>query len=76
MALTALGIDPTADSRFVKNGVTVAGRAVPASMSPAAASSTPDGRRRVDGMATEQGYYALAAYYRLVNCRQDPACTT
>lgn len=63
VALTALGIDPAADSRFVKNGA-----------------SPPDGlcafacegggfchsneQAEPDGMATEQGFYALAAYDR------------
>lgn len=65
VALTALGIDPTADSRFVKNGHTVldalAGFYV-----------TGGGFRHIAGgerndMATEQGYYALAAYYRFAN---------
>ena len=65
IALTALGIDPTADSRFVKNGLTVLDAL-------ASFYVTGDGFRHIaggelDGMATEQGYYALAAYYRFVN---------
>ena len=65
VALTALGIDPTADSRFVKNGLTVLDAL-------ASFYVTGDGFRHtaggeLDGMATEQGYYALAAYYRFVN---------
>ena len=65
VALTALGIDPTTDSRFVKNGSTVLG---------ALAGFYVDGGgfRHIaggglNGMATEQGYYALAAYYRLLD---------
>ena len=64
VALTALGIDPTADSRFVKNGLTVldalAGFYVTGGFRHTAGGE-------LDGMATEQGYYALAAYYRFVN---------
>ncbi len=65
VALTALGIDPATDSRFVKNGMTALD---------ALASFYVDGggfrhvaSGELDGMATEQGYYALAAYYRFVN---------
>ena len=64
VALTSLGIDPHTDERFVKNGV-----------------SAVDGLMRyfvegggfkhiysakLDGMATEQGYYALTAYFRFL----------
>lgn len=65
VALTALGIDPTADSRFVKSGVSVVDALCGFYV-------TGGGFRHlmadktVDGMATEQGYYALAAYYRLL----------
>jgi hypothetical protein len=64
VALTALGIDPTADSRFVKNGHTV--------LDALAGFYVTGGFRHTAGgerndMATEQGYYALAAYYRFVN---------
>ena len=65
VALTALGIDPTADSRFVKGGVSVVDALCGFYV-------TGGGFRHlmadktVDGMATEQGYYALAAYYRLL----------
>lgn len=65
VALTALGIDPAKDSRFIKNGLTILD---------ALASYYVDGggfrhiaRGDRDGMATEQGYYALAAYYRFIN---------
>jgi len=62
VALTALGIDPETDPRFVKNG-----------MSPVDAMclfAAPNGGfahipgDTVNGMATEQGQYALAAYFR------------
>ena len=62
--LTALGIDPETDSRFVKNGV---------SALDALASFYVEGggfRHGTTGeenrMATEQGYYALVSYYRLL----------
>ena len=62
--LTALGIDPETDSRFVKNGV---------SAMDALASFYVEGggfRHGTTGeenrMATEQGYYALVSYYRLL----------
>ena len=65
VALTALGMDPTADSRFVKSGVSAVDALCGFYV-------TGGGFRHlmtdetVDGMATEQGYYALAAYYRLL----------
>ena len=65
VALTALGIDPTTDSRFVKNGSTVLGALSGFYVDGGGFKHTADGER--NGMATEQGYYALAAYYRFVN---------
>ena len=65
VALTALGIDPTADSRFVKNGSTVLGALAGFYVDGGGFKHTADGER--NGMATEQGYYALAAYFRFVN---------
>lgn len=66
VALTALGIDPAKDSRFIKNG---------ASVLDALCSFAVDGggfkhlatETSANGMATEQGFYALVAYYRLLN---------
>ncbi len=62
VALTALGIDLETDSRFIKNG----NSAVDALCGYAAEGGgfihTAGGER--DGMATEQGYCALAAYNR------------
>ena len=66
VALTALGIDPTADSRFVKNGLTVLD-ALASFYVTGGFRHTAGGER--NGMATEQGYYALAAYYRFVNAQ-------
>ncbi|MEC0226541.1 S-layer homology domain-containing protein [Paenibacillus alba] len=64
-ALTALGIDPSTDERFTKKGISV----LDALMSFAA---TDGGFKhiktgKVDGMATDQGTYALVAYDRFVN---------
>lgn len=63
VALTALGIDPAADSRFVKNGASPLDGLC-------AFACTGGGFRhsarqtKPDGMATEQGFYALTAYDR------------
>ena len=67
VALTALGIDPTADSRFVKNGLTVLDALAGFYVTGGGFKHVADKGR--DGMATEQGYYALAAYYRFVNAQ-------
>ena len=65
VALTALGIDPTADSRFVKNGHTVLDALSSFYVTGGGFRHTAGGER--NDMATEQGYYALAAYYRFAN---------
>ena len=65
VALTALGIDPTADSRFVKNDLTVLDALASFYVTGGGFRHTAGGD--LDGMATEQGYYALAAYYRFAN---------
>ncbi len=67
VALTALGIDPTADSRFVKNGHTVLDALAGFYVTGGGFRHTAGGER--NGMATEQGYYALAAYYRFANAQ-------
>ena len=67
VALTALGIDPTADSRFVKNGLTVLDALAGFYVTGGGFRHTANGE--LDGMATEQGYYALAAYYRFANAQ-------
>ena len=63
-ALTALGIDPDNDARFVKNGVSV--------LDSLCGFYVDGGFRHVsdgklDPTATAQGYYALAAYYRFAD---------
>ncbi|MGN0998998.1 MAG: Ig-like domain-containing protein [Faecousia sp.] len=65
VALTALGINPETDARFIKNGYSA--------MDALCAYAVDGGgfRHLVDGewngMATEQGYYALAAYFRFLS---------
>lgn len=65
VALTALGIDPNKDSRFIKNGKSV--------LEALLAFQQPDGsfKHVMNGdsnqMATEQAYYALTAYERFTN---------
>ena len=65
VALTALGIDPTKDSRFIKNGLTILDALASYYVDGGGFRHIASGDR--DGMATEQGYYALAAYYRFIN---------
>ena len=65
VALTALGLDPTCDSRFVKNGKTPLDALAGFFVDGGGFRHTAGGER--NGMATEQGYYALAAYYRFAN---------
>ncbi len=67
LALTALGIDPTADNRFVKNGLTVLDALASFYVTGGGFRHTAGGD--LNGMATEQGYYALAAYYRFANAQ-------
>ncbi len=72
-ALCALGIDPETDERFIKNGFWTVENLltyhIPGSgfMHVKAGEGNNGGgiAGQVDGMATEQGYYALAAYQRL-----------
>ena len=65
VALTALGIDPAGDSRFVKNGLSPLDALCSFAVEGGGFKHTADGER--NGMATEQGYYALAAYQRFAN---------
>lgn len=65
VALTALGIDPTTDRRFIKNGLTVLDALAGFYVTGGGFRHTAGGD--LDGMATEQGYYALASYYRFLN---------
>lgn len=64
-ALTALGIDPLTDTRFIKNGNSVA-EALLGFYTEGGGFEHVTGEG-INGMATEQGYCALAAYFRMVN---------
>ena len=61
-ALTALGIDPDNDARFVKNGVSVLDSLCSFYVDGGGFRHVSDGK--LDPTAAAQGYYALAAYYR------------
>ncbi len=61
-ALTALGIDPDNDARFIKNGVSVLDSLCSFYVDGGGFRHVSDGK--LDPAATAQGYYALAAYYR------------
>lgn len=63
VALATLGIDPNTDERFVKDGVSAVDALLSYYVEGGGFKHILDGKR--DGMATEQGYYALAAYFRL-----------
>ena len=65
VALTALGIDPETDSRFVKNGISVVDALCLFAIDGGGFAHIPGDS--VNGMATEQGQYALVAYYRFKN---------
>ena len=65
VALTALGIDPAKDSRFIKNGKTVVDKLCSFAVDGGGFSHILD-MPTADGVATEQGYYALVAYERFL----------
>ena len=65
VALTALGIDPASDSRFIKNGLTVLDALASYFVDGGGFRHVSNGDR--DGMATEQAYYALTAYARFLS---------
>ncbi len=64
VALTALGINPETDERFIKNGVSV--------LDAMCLFAVEDGgfshifNAELDGMATDQSQYALVAYFRFM----------
>ena len=64
-ALTALGIDPDNDARFIKNGVSVLDSLCSFYVDGGGFRHVSDGK--LDPTATAQGYYALAAYYRFAD---------
>lgn len=63
-ALTALGIDPDRDERFIKNGNSVWDALLTYAVPGGGFCHVPEGER--DGMSTEQGYYAMVSYYRFL----------
>jgi hypothetical protein len=65
VALTALGINPETDARFVKNGVSVLDAMCLFAVEGGGFEHIPSGG--LNGMATEQGQYALAAYFRFLD---------
>lgn len=64
VALTALGIDPCTDARFNKNSHSVMDALISFFVEGGGFRHTAGGER--NGMATEQGYYALTAYQRFL----------
>ena len=65
VALTSLGINPEEDSRFIKKGMSAVDALCNYGVSNGGFMHTPNSTR--DGMATEQGYYGLVSYFRLLN---------
>ncbi len=65
VGLTALGIDPETDPRFIKNGISVLDAMCIFAVDGGGFEHVPNGGR--NGMATEQGQYALASYFRFKN---------
>ena len=65
VALTALGINPDTDERFVKNGHSAIDALLKYYVKGGGFKHVLDGQ--LDGMATEQAYYALTAYYRFLS---------
>ncbi|MEG1427466.1 MAG: hypothetical protein RSC76_07230, partial [Oscillospiraceae bacterium] len=64
-ALVTMGIDPMKDTRFIKNEKTVLDALSEFYVAGGGFKHTMNGD--VGGMATEQSFYALTAYYRFVN---------
>lgn len=64
VALTSLDIDPDTDTRFIKNGISVLDALLLYAVSDGGFRHVLTDER--DGMATEQGYYALTAYNRFL----------
>ena len=62
-ALSALGIDADTDPRFLKNGNSALDALCTFFVEGGGFKHIPSGK--LDGMATEQSYYALVAYYRV-----------
>lgn len=65
VALSALGIDPASDAHFAKAGGSVLDALCAFAVPGGGFKHVADGE--VNGMATEQGFYALVAYERLLS---------
>ncbi len=65
VALTALGINPETNPRFVKNGVSVVDAMCLFAVEGGGFAHIPDAG--TNGMATEQAQYALASYFRFLD---------
>lgn len=65
VALASLGIDPASDARFAKAGGSVFDALCAFAVPGGGFKHVADGE--VNGMATEQGFYALVAYERLLS---------
>lgn len=65
VALSALGIDPASDARFAKAGGSVLDALCAFAVPGGGFKHVADGE--VNGMATEQGFYALVAYERFLS---------
>lgn len=64
VALCTLGIDPNRDARFVKNGMSALDGLLGYYVEDGGFKHIHSGK--IDGIATEQGYYALTAYFRML----------
>lgn len=64
VALTALGINPETDERFIKNGVSVVDAMCLFALDEGGFEHIPG--NGINGMATEQAQYALASYFRFL----------
>lgn len=64
VALCALGINPNTDARFVKNGMSALDGLLGYYVEGGGFKHIHSGK--IDGIATEQGYYALTAYFRML----------
>lgn len=75
VALTGLGIDPNKDLRFIKNGNSIIDNLLTFAVEdggfmhvkPGSNTGGGGAAGQIDGMATDQGTYALVAYDRFVN---------
>ncbi len=65
VALTSVGVDPATDSRFVKSGGNLVSALLSFYVDGGGFKHVLSGNR--DGMATDQGTYALVAYDRFIN---------